>query len=178
MDREWILGVDWFVCKILIRNSFFRFTFASVYYTIDFQTRVNRMKEMRSIDELIDENQDFHGVMFYLIPDKQYEEVWKVNYLDFGETEFHEREMGYKHYIMFFNDDGTVECTEAILSNPATYLKNLLGGKNEGLIMKKCEESEVVVKKHMIRMIINGLKNYTSFMFNRGDENVGSKLDA
>ena len=44
--------------------------------------------------------------------------------------------------------------------------------------MKKCEESERVVRKHMIRVMLNGLKNYTSFMFNRGDENVGSKLDA
>ena len=136
------------------------------------------MNEIRSIEDLIDEHPDFHGVMFYLVPDKEYEEVWKLSYLDFGETEFHQREMGYKHYIMFFNDNGTVECTEAILSNPMTYLKNLLGGRTGGLIMKKCAESENVVKKHMIRMMINGLKDYTGFISKRSNENVGPKFDA
>ena len=117
---------------------------------------------MAPIDQLIDQTPDFDGVLFRSFSDEKYEMAWRISYLSFGETEFDETDLGCRHYIMFFNDDGSVDLTEAILTSPSTYLKNLMTSSNDGLIMKKCPESEHVIRKHMLHRAKVALKSYVN----------------
>jgi hypothetical protein len=63
---------------------------------------------------------------------------------------------------VFLLKDGGIEFTEATLSSPSTYAKNLLSGDQEAMIMKKCTESERLIKTFMFNRMISIMTNYNS----------------
>lgn len=118
--------------------------------------------QMLKVDQIVEKYPEFDGILFYGVPDQKYGEVWKLSYLEFANAEFEKTENGYKHYIVFLLKDGGIEFTEATLSSPSTYAKNLLSGDQEAMIMKKCMESERLIKTFMYNRMISIMTNYNS----------------
>jgi len=118
------------------------------------------MRTIKKVDDLIDTYPDFDGILFYGVPDEKYGEVWKLSYLEFDNAEYEENENGFKHYILFFLKNGGIELTEATLSSPALYVKNLLSSDQEGMIMKKCKQSESIIREHMYKRMKAMMKHH------------------
>ena len=118
------------------------------------------MRIISKVNDLVDKYPEFDGILFYGVPAEKYGEVWKLSYLEFQNAEYEKNDNGFKHYILFFLEDGGIELTEATLSSPSLYVKNLLSSDQEGMIMKKCKQSESIIREHMYKRMKAMLKQH------------------
>jgi len=117
-----------------------------------------------TIDELINNDDDFDGV-YFCKSDEKGDENWSITFLKLEnkrDKKFEEYDFGIKYQIMLHEND-KVEVFEAILGDPRQYLRNMIQCEQEGMIIKKCKKSDKILSKilgkhnfHEFRAIFGG----------------------
>jgi len=99
-----------------------------------------------TINDLVDEKKDFDGVYFCKTKEND-NDGWSLTFLTLNGKKnrvFEEHEIGLKYQVML-HENNQIELFEAILGDPSAYLKNLIDCNQEGLILKKCKKSKMII---------------------------------
>jgi len=111
-----------------------------------------------TINDLIQNETNFDGVYFCKSTESNQEE-WSLTFLRLThkrDKKFEESDCGIKYQIMLHSND-KIEIFDAILGDPKIYLKNMIDCDQEGMIIKKCKQSQKIFSK------ILGKKQFKQF---------------
>lgn len=108
------------------------------------------------VDNLFSKLTEYDGLLFERISMKSSKESapvvkgWDFSFFRFNNREdiqFFKTELGYIYYVLFFKaDDEENEFFEAVLSDPQSYVRNLMNTNQEGFILKKSERSKKLME--------------------------------
>lgn len=101
------------------------------------------------------------GIAFHVDEKNSNEDrtAWNFTIMKLNEEEnrdFSLHELGFKYQILLYKDDDA-EVFEAIIGDLKHYVSNMVGAKQEGLVIKKCKKSEEILNKIFRGRLIEAL---------------------
>ena len=107
------------------------------------------------------EESEVDGIAFHVDEkNSNYDQVaWNFTIMKLNEEEnrdFSHHELGFKYQILLYKDE-EAEVFEAIIGDLKHYVSNMVGAKQEGLVIKKCKKSEEILNKIFRGRLIEAL---------------------
>lgn len=108
------------------------------------------------------DDEEIDGIAFSINGDDGDELDWEFTMMKLNNDEdrkdFVKHEMGYKYQIVLYEDD-QFDMFEAILGDLQYYVKNLVRGNTEGLILKKSKKTQEIIDKMFKGKMIDRFKS-------------------
>jgi hypothetical protein len=108
------------------------------------------------------DDEEIDGIAFSINGDDGDELDWEFTMMKLNNDEdrkdFVKHEMGYKYQIVLYEDD-QFDMFEAILGDLQYYVKNLVRGNTEGLILKKSKKTQEIVDKMFKGKMVDRFKS-------------------
>jgi hypothetical protein len=108
------------------------------------------------------DQEEIDGIAFSINGDDGDELDWEFTMMKLNNDEdrkdFVKHEMGYKYQIVLYEDD-QFDMFEAILGDLQYYVKNLVRGNTEGLILKKSKKTQEIIDKMFKSKMVDRLKS-------------------
>jgi len=118
--------------------------------------------EKTTLKNLMLDQEEIDGIAFSINGDDGDELDWEFTMMKLNNDEdrkdFVKHEMGYKYQIVLYEDD-QFDMFEAILGDLQYYVKNLVRGNTEGLILKKSKKTQEIIDKMFKSKMVDRLKS-------------------
>lgn len=118
--------------------------------------------EKTTLKNLKLDEEEIDGIAFSINGENDGELDWEFTMMklnnDDDRKDFVKHEMGYKYQIVLYEDD-QFDMFEAILGDLQYYVKNLVKGNTEGLILKKSKKTQEIIDKMFKSKMIDRLKS-------------------
>lgn len=118
--------------------------------------------EKTTLKNLMLDEEEIDGIAFSINGEDDGELDWEFTMMKLNNDEdrkdFVKHEMGYKYQIVLYEDD-QFDMFEAILGDLQYYVKNLVRGNTEGLILKKSKKTQEIVNKMFKGKMIDRFKS-------------------
>lgn len=118
--------------------------------------------EKTTLKNLKLDEEEIDGIAFSINGENDGELDWEFTMMKLNNDEdrkdFVKHEMGYKYQIVLYEDD-QFDMFEAILGDLQYYVKNLVKGNTEGLILKKSKKTQEIIDKMFKSKMIDRLKS-------------------
>ena len=117
--------------------------------------------ERMTLKNLKLDEEEIDGIAFSINGEEDGELDWEFTMMklnnDEDRNDFVKHEMGYKYQIVLYEND-EFDMFEAILGDLQYYVKGLVRGNTEGLILKKSKKTEEIIQKMFKAKLIDRLK--------------------
>jgi hypothetical protein len=108
------------------------------------------------------DDEEIDGIAFSINGDDGDELDWEFTMMKLNNDEdrkdFVKHEMGYKYQIVLYEGD-QFDMFEAILGDLQYYVKNLVRGNTEGLILKKSKKTQEIIDKMFKSKMVDRFKS-------------------
>lgn len=103
------------------------------------------------------DEEDVDAISFSMDADAGEETCWNFSIMKLSDKQdFWHNELGYKYQVVLYKGD-RAEVFEAIIGDLKYYINNLIGIKQEGMILKKCGKSDEIMEKLFRKKYMNEL---------------------
>ena len=118
--------------------------------------------EKTTLKNLMLDEEEIDGIAFSINGDDGDELDWEFTMMKLNNDEdrkdFVKHEMGYKYQIVLYEDD-QFDMFEAILGDLQYYVKNLVRGNTEGIILKKSKKTQEIIDKMFKNKMVDRFKS-------------------